>query len=265
MLKKQFSTLVVVTALSLLLLATPLALASTLVQGPSQEVFGATVVAWARIASNGRIVEAGITVPLESIVRAAENGPTHGHAGEGGLPEPVAVLEFPAEVRSGSWLDHVQLHWEPAGHPPGVYQVPHFDFHFYGVPIAAVRATDCSDPTLPAQDVLVPGYVLPPPDQACVPYMGVHALPVGDLQLQGPFQQTLILGYYGGQLTFIEPMITRQLLLAKVSFSREICGCQRQALPEPDPRRVRSALGVVPYLPHRLSRRLTRLMPTTRQ
>lgn len=51
MLGKQLPTLVVATALSLLLLATPLAFGSTLVPGQSQEVFGGTVVAWARVDS----------------------------------------------------------------------------------------------------------------------------------------------------------------------------------------------------------------------
>ncbi len=118
-----------------------------------------------------------------------------------------------------------------------MYQVPHFDLHFYGVPIAAVRAADCSDRTLPTEDALAPGYVLPPPDEACVPYMGVHALPVGDLQLQGSFQETLILGYYRGKPTFVEPMISRQLLLSKVSFSRDIPR-PAAASGKPYPRRV---------------------------
>ena len=56
-----------------------------------------------------------------------------------GLPaEPPAgaegtayTLALPAEA-AGMGYDHIVVDWNPHGHvPPGVYDVPHFDFHFY--------------------------------------------------------------------------------------------------------------------------------------
>jgi hypothetical protein len=126
-------------------------------------------------------------------------------------------------------IDHVTLDWEALGHPPeGVYDVPHFDFHFYLVgrgEVAKVHFDSPDDSASPAQQPpaeLVPaGYVLPP--GTAVPKMGVHAInPAAAEFQQKPFEATFIYGYYDKQLTFIEPMVTLAYLQSKPDFSAPV-------------------------------------------
>ena len=50
--------------------------------------------------------------------------------------------------------------------------------------------------------------------------MGGHALNPADLQK--PFEAVLIMGYYQGNMIFVEPMVTRALLQARRDFSFDI-------------------------------------------
>ncbi len=92
-------------------------------------------------------------------------------------------------------------------------------------------AIDCVDLSKPAE--LSAGYALPdvalPPPMAsmtgvatlvglCVPQMGMHSLPATELEGTGPFRGTMVIGYNKGQNVFIEPMISRAMLMEKASF-----------------------------------------------
>jgi hypothetical protein len=131
-------------------------------------------------------------------------------------------------VQQTTFLNHVELDWNHAGHEPTqIYGVPHFDFHFYHVDRKAVDAVDCSDTRLPAADDVPANYMfLPPPNGQCVPQMGFHASDMTSPELSQtnpqPFTKTLILGAYGGQWTFIEPMVTRAFLLQKQDFGWDV-------------------------------------------
>ena len=131
----------------------------------------------------------------------------------------------------------VELDWNPGGHEPaGVYDTPHFDFHFYTVD-AAVR--DAIDPkALGQQAFLAKSAALPPEAErptfvalappgapvAAVPRMGVHWIDPRTPELQGlfgrpeafrPFTTTFIHGSWDGRFIFDEPMITRAFILAR--------------------------------------------------
>ena len=60
------------------------------------------------------------------------------------------------------------------------------------------------------------GYIYLGPEQT-IPQMGVHAVRPPDLAK--PFTDVLIFGYYGGKMTFIEPMVTRAALLKQQPVS----------------------------------------------
>jgi hypothetical protein len=129
----------------------------------------------------------------------------------------------------------VELDWNPGGHePPGIYDTPHFDFHFYTVPEAERAAIVPSDPRFQEKADLLPpeqerpdSYVVAAPPGAPapgVPLMGVHWVDVNSPELQGmfgkpeayrPFTRTFIYGSWNGRFHFLEPMITRAHLLAK--------------------------------------------------
>ena len=132
----------------------------------------------------------------------------------------------------------VQFDWNPVGHEPaGIYDLPHFDFHFYTVPVSVRNSILPTDPTFatkaasfPAENLRAPFYIdaaTPAqitPAMATVPEMGLHWLDVRSPELQGmaghpeafkPFTKTFIYGSWDGQFIFDEPMITRAYLLAK--------------------------------------------------
>ena len=126
-------------------------------------------------------------------------------------------------------VDHVGLDWEALGHPPeGVYDVPHFDVHFYLVGREEVETVHFDSPDdsahpdqQPPPELMPAGYVLPP--GTAVPKMGVHAIdPAAAEFQQKPFEVTFIYGYYAKQLTFLEPMVTLAYLQTKPAFSAPV-------------------------------------------
>ncbi len=52
----------------------------------------------------------------------------------------------------------------------------------------------------------------------CVPAMGMHSMTVADIERQTPFESTMIIGYYGTEPIFLEPMIAKETLLRRQSF-----------------------------------------------
>jgi len=134
----------------------------------------------------------------------------------------------------------VQFDWNPAGHEPaGVYDLPHFDFHFYTVPVSVRDGILPNDAqyaakaaNFPAADFRAPFYIdaatpaQTSPAAASVPQMGLHWLDVRSPELQAlaghpenakPFTKTFIYGSWDGKFIFDEPMITRAYIVAKRS------------------------------------------------
>ena len=129
----------------------------------------------------------------------------------------------------------VELDWNPGGHePPGIYDLPHFDFHFYTISPEERASIVPSDPqfqqkadNLPAESQRPPFYAMAAPPNAPapgVPLMGVHWIDVrspelqkmmGKPELYRAFTKTFIYGSWAGRFTFVEPMITRDHILAK--------------------------------------------------
>ena len=164
-----------------------------------------------------------------------------------GLPAPVTstdpmanmhmyTLAMPA--RNSTQYKFVQFDWNPAGHEPdSVYTVPHFDFHFYTVPVEVRNSIMPNDPqyatkaaNYPAPDYRPPFYLDAataagaPAAAVTVPMMGLHWLDVRSPELQKltgnpagyrPFTKTFIYGTWDGQFIFDEPMITRAYILEK--------------------------------------------------
>ena len=165
-----------------------------------------------------------------------------------GLPAPVEsadpmanmhmfTLDMPAN--NPSQYKFVQFDWNPKGHEPdSVYTLPHFDFHFYTVPVEVRNSIVPSDPRYAQKAASYPGaeYRYPfyldaatasggvPAAAVTVPMMGLHWLDVRSPELQKltgnpgawqPFTKTFIYGSWDGQYIFDEPMITRAYILSK--------------------------------------------------
>lgn len=153
------------------------------------------------------------------------------------LPEHEWVIPLPSAVASRSDIPFKWslLNWNPNGHmPPGVYDVPHFDIHFYMEPIESVFALE-SGPCGPefvrcdqfeiGKKPVPPNYVAPDYQNvdAVAPAMGNHLVDLTSSEFTGePFTRTWIYGAYDGRVTFYEEMVTRAYLLEQRSECFEI-------------------------------------------
>ena len=195
--------------------ANPFAPQPRIVTGDSTGVSGATVQTWAKVLPTGRVTEVGVTLPLA----VATNPPTSEGTGPQGA---VAVLDFPAVVQKTTYFNHFEMQWERAGHRPfPAWMVPHYDLHFFGVPLASVLTIGPVDPQPPAPDRIPAGYIYPSP-LASVPQMGVHAIQPADADPSHVFTADMIAGFYGGSMIFVEPMVTQAALLQRQDFSLEV-------------------------------------------
>lgn len=152
------------------------------------------------------------------------------------------VLWLPRKA-AGTGYDHVTLDWNPRGHtPPGVYDVPHFDVHFYLISAAARARITAQGEDLartrrqPAVDLMPAGYVLPPGTE--VPGMGAHAInPAADEFHRRGFTRTFIYGFYDGWLVFLEPMVSKAFLEGRPDVTEPVAVPARYAAPGQYPTR----------------------------
>jgi hypothetical protein len=190
--------------------------------------------------NEGRPLEVGVAMSEQSLeglpapVQTSAEMKGHDHAS---MNMNMYLLDLPAQ--NPTPYKFVQFDWNPAGHEPdSVYTVPHFDFHFYTVPVEVRNSIVPSDPryfqkaaSLPAQDQWYPFHLDAgtlaggvPQGAVTVPLMGLHWLDVRSPELQKlagnpgawqPFTKTFIHGSWNGQFIFDEPMITRAHILSK--------------------------------------------------
>ncbi|WP_441249276.1 hypothetical protein [Kitasatospora sp. McL0602] len=159
---------------------------------------------------------------------------TGGH--EHVLDLPPALLSLP-----GMPLEWALVNWSPMGHgPPGVFDTPHFDVHFYLRPKSerdAIRAgrcgilINCEDfktATEPiATEYLPADYV----DKGIAETaMGNHLQDPTAPEWHGvPFVRTMIYGAYDARITFLEPMVTlRALHQAEAGSAQSECSDIKQ-------------------------------------
>lgn len=129
-----------------------------------------------------------------------------------GLPNhhEEVVLPLHHKAQAVTPFDHIGFDYHPAGHPPpGIFNVQHFDVHFYmmnleeRMAIPAVTAATLPLFNLAPPPAYMPVNYLP---GAPVPKMGKHWLPPPPSFL--PFTRVMLYGTYNGELKFVEPMAT---------------------------------------------------------
>lgn len=182
------------------------------------------------------------------------------------LPDGFTIFEFelPLPEPNPTAYRHVVLDWNPGGHePPGVYDLAHFDFHFYLIDRDSRLAIDMADPEFWEKAARHPDPALVPagyfaPEGATVAAMGVHWLDPQTPELHGHvFTRTFIFGSWNGELIFSEPMVTRAYLLTKPDETLRVPVAERPLasgpLPEtysirwaPEAREYRVAIDVMP-------------------
>jgi hypothetical protein len=204
-------------------LATSTARASNddrLIVGETTEIAGGTATTWARVNGAGNVIWVGLTIPLSMV----ENMPAVRGLGPAGA---VVVLNFPQVVQESTYFNHVEIHSNPSGHPsnpeyadPNRYAVPHFDFHFYNIPVTDVMLIPPGSYSaqVPA-DRLPVGYAQP--DANSVPQMGRHAAQLSEFTATDTWQFSMPAGFLpdASLMHFIEPMITQEFLLRQQNFS----------------------------------------------
>lgn len=154
--------------------------------------------------------------PVELGVRISESALNN-------LPDEMLafVLELPGEAKT-DFYTHVLLDWNPHGHePPGLYDLPHFDVHFYIIPSAERMAIGPINTDLDLEKYAnAPDEMYVPEDyfltEGGVPQMGAHWLDSRAPELNGEvFTNTFLWGSYDGEFIFWEPMFTRDYLLSE--------------------------------------------------
>jgi len=167
----------------------------------------------------GRPVEIGIALSEQAMVGLS--GPVAG-------AHPEHLMErfvLPAPEGLPAPFKLVELGWNPMGHePPGIYDRPHFDFHFYTITLKDRDAMVPSDPEFQAKGERYPAAQFIPnryfaPAPLVIPQMGLHWLDKTTPEINGqPFTTTFLYGSYNGKLIFAEPMITKATIEARQDF-----------------------------------------------
>lgn len=138
-------------------------------------------------------------------------------------------LDMPFQ-KEYSPFNHIVVDWNPHGHTPvGIYDKPHFDFHFYMITeaerkqIPDYNADSTKYQLFPLPDYFPTNYFPIPEGEKM---MGKHWVDVTSPELNPtnlqPFTQTFIYGSYNGKVTFYEPMATLSFMTTTNSFTRDI-------------------------------------------
>lgn len=137
------------------------------------------------------------------------------------LPWHERVVFLPTEIsrRDDMPFKWTLLNWNPMGHiPEGVWNVPHFDIHFYMEPIEKVFALmpgPCGPERMRCDQYEVATRPLPAQYMhrdfrdvgAAAPAMGNHLVDPTGPEFDGePFTRSWIYGVYDGRVTFWEEM-----------------------------------------------------------
>ena len=160
---------------------------------------------WANISHDDKVLAVGVEMTggaLKGLPQEPDN-----------FAASTFVLPLHQKAKALTAFDHIVINWNVHGHEPDhVFDIAHFDFHFYKIPLAerlaippyeiAPAMFDANPPPayLPTLYLHIPGGV---------PQMGAHWVDLLAPELNGgTFTHTFIYGSYSGNVTFLEPMAT---------------------------------------------------------
>jgi hypothetical protein len=133
------------------------------------------------------------------------------------------ILQFPKQAEITPYK-FMTIDWAPEGHKPaGIYDLPHFDFHFYMISNEerlTITPLEEMDPEIPQTKYIPSPYIQLP---GRVPNMGVHWVNPLSPELAGEtFTRTFIYGSHKEKVVFMEPMITLDYIKSKPTQVDEI-------------------------------------------
>lgn len=173
--------------------------------GPQVQMGNGHARSWINITHDGKPLAIGVEMTDGALDHLPQNPLNFAAA--------TWVLPLHQKAQSVTPFDHITINWNIRGHEPEhVYDVPHFDFHFYKISVDAQMS-------IPPYDVVSAGFDNEPPagympplylhTPGGVPQMGAHWVDLLAPELNGgTFTSTFIYGSYNGHVTFEEPMIT---------------------------------------------------------
>ena len=202
--------------------------------GASSALGNGTVASYAEFDASGAVKAIGVVFSsgaLDNLPTAPSDGHRCFDANKDGAidletecsgwHERVLPLPSDASRRTDLPFKWALVNWNPHGHiPPGVYDKPHFDVHFYIDSIENVFAIETGpcgpehvrcDQFSRARTPLPGNYMHPDFKDvgAVAPAMGNHLVDPTAPEFHGvPFSHTWIYGTYDAHVTFYEEMVT---------------------------------------------------------
>ena len=190
-------------------------------KGPQVALGYGKVRSWISVDSNGHPNEIGIEITPEAFKNLSNDNSKS-------VPPDGETIIIPLQLKATELtpFDHIGLNWNPHGHQPaGVFDVPHFDIHFFMISAEEQLAIPAWSPetnaafnNYPPTGYMPANYFTPPDSETAEPQMGKHWLPV-NLRAYLPFSKIMIYGSFNGKFIFVEPMITLDYLLSNIDFS----------------------------------------------
>ena len=170
--------------------------------------------------SNGKLTAIGVTFD-ENALKDLPAEPPPGSEGH------EYLLALPSQAGE-SVFKQIGINWNPHGHVPAkIYDVGHFDFHFYAIPEDVRNGiTATADDNVKAYkaipaDEMPAGHIIAP--ESAIAKMGAHIVNTASHEFHGAaFTKTFLFGAYDGRIVFLEPMITRAYLESKPNVVAEI-------------------------------------------
>ncbi len=189
--------------------------------GPTVQFGEGHVRSWANITHEDKPLAIGIEFTEGALHQV------HDHNGGTGEHGHEALLQLHQKAAALMPFDHLTMGFMAAGHPPpGIYSVPHFDFHFYKMTLSERLAIPAYPAALaafnnnPAAGYLPPLYAKAPAGEA---RMGAHWMDVTSPEFNGqPFTYTFVYGSYDGKVNFLEPMATLAFLESGTTVHKAI-------------------------------------------
>lgn len=189
-------------------------------KGPQVTLGYGKVRSWISVDSNDNPNEIGIEITREALLNPERDKNSSPPAGS------TIVIPLHQKANRLTPFNHIGLNWNPNGHEPEhVFDVPHFDIHFYMISVEEQQAIPEWSPSTnelfnnyPPLGYMPADYFTPPDAATAEAQMGKHWLPVnlGDYL---PFSKIMIYGSFNGNFIFVEPMITLEYLLSNEEFS----------------------------------------------
>jgi hypothetical protein len=190
------------------------------VVGETKPLGKGQVRSWINLDKDGKPTAIGLTFSEEALKTLPQELPP-------GAEGMEVSLALPAQAAATAFK-HIGLDWNPKGHPPvNVYDLAHFDFHFYMITEEERAGITANGDDLlrsrrePAAEFVPEGYVHVPDSE--VPRMGSHWVNPLSKELHGQmFTTTFLYGSYDGRLVFAEPMISKSFLETKTNVTEVI-------------------------------------------